>query len=262
MGLGVEPLSIREDTDSAFQIGAEEQRAGLLETMEHRGMRVVKLIGKAGAGNGKSGLGSFQKIGGGRGTAAVMGQLENVYALELGVVKELGFDAGFDVASEEEAVAAMLEQQDQGGEVGFFDGGIARRPQGFDSDLTEAEGITGGEIAQAGALALSGGKQLIPAGAANLGADPEFPRAEVFVHGEEAADMVEVTVRGDEGIEPGNAAAPEVGGDGFLAGVGTRGDAAAAIEDGKMAGRRGEEKGIALANVDGSEFQMAWAQAR
>jgi hypothetical protein len=95
-----------------------------------------------------------------------------------------------------------------------------------------------------------------------IGAYPEFARVEIFEDGGETSGVIGVGVGGDDDVEAADTPAPEIGGDDVFAGIeaGTTlvssilEDASPIDEHFRAVGKE-EEEAVALADIDGGEFE-------
>ena len=92
---------------------------------------------------------------------------------------------------------------------------------------------------------------------------------EVAEDGGHAAHVVGVGVGEEDDVEAADAARPEVGGDDFLADVpgcwwrqfSAAAGGAAGVDEHGLAGGGGDEEGVALAYVDGGDFECVGMEA-
>jgi len=211
-----------------------------------------------------------EEVGIGGGSAAVVADLEEGDGVE--AVGEHGALAGgFGVAFEEGGGFAVLEMEDEGVVV---DGGAGVRVGGVggedaEGDAAEGESVSGAEVADADVEA--GGE--FEEGGVRRGdgvdADPELGGVEVAQDGGHAAHVIAVSVGEGDGVEMADVAGPEVGGDDLFADVeaGGRGggagrgagedaaDWASGVDEEGAAFGTDDEEGVALADVDGGDFE-------
>jgi len=103
---------------------------------------------------------------------------------------------------------------------------------------------------------------------AGVDADPEFAGVEVAQDGGHAAHVVGVCVGEEDDVETADAARPEVGGDDFLADIPRAGSSVFAaaggtscVDEHGLANGADDEEGVALAYVDGGDFEGSGMEA-
>ena len=240
---------------------------GVLEAAEDLGARVAEGIVKADADDGIARADGSEEGWSCRGAAAVVADLEEGGRCDAVVFEHGGFAGGFGVAFEKDTGAVEVEAEDEGvvvygragiavGELGSEDGGV---------EIGPGEIFASVEVADRDVLCLSLGEESAEGeGVAGVDADPELAGMEVAEDGGHAAQVVGVRVGEHEDIETAKMTGPEIGRDDLLADVPSAGDDVGAATGGTsgvhqhgLAEGADDEQGVALADVDGGDFELA-----
>jgi hypothetical protein len=215
---GSRPAAARAHADSArperhgdapVAIGPEHVRSTFLEPGERGRRRMAVTVPGSGRRHRDRGTGGVEERVGGRGPAAVVGDLEQVNPRDR--FAQLGIDLLLDVAGQQELAALDRAEQhdrhvvDAGPGVGWLERDLAAaRPQDLEADLVDGDPITRREQ-QAGRSTIAGqfgGPGRIPGSrAAHAGLEDLIDPVSAQQQ-RETRDMVLVRMRQDDRIEP------------------------------------------------------------